>query len=429
MKTDPKFAVIILMTIVSMMRPLKMDLIFILMGIQPYFYIVRNGLNVGINGSEIDKRRYGGRDAARLAMRDCVIVGGGLSAMLTACELVKEGMNVVVLEKGDIGREASWAGGGILSPLYPWRYSDAVTALALWSQRIYSDLTKTLFENTEIDPEWTSSGLLILGHNELEDAQAWSDRYRVKCHALDSEQTHNIEPALGRANSSIWLPHIAQVRNPRFLQALKKYLEAKGVALLGQHAVSELILESGRVRGVVAAGERIKAERVILAAGAWTSQLIEDSPVKINVFPVRGQMILFRAQADMLTRIILSQGHYVIPRRDGRVLAGSTLEYVGFDKSTTENAKSILRTAALALVPGLADFPIEHHWAGLRPGSEDGIPIIGEHPTINGLFINAGHFRNGVVLGPAAARLLVDLIIGREPIVDPRPYCLKSDVR
>ena len=135
-------------------------------------------------------------------------------------------------------------------------------------------------------------------------------------------------------------------------------------------------------------------------------------------------MLLFRGPVGLVRRIVLSRDRYVIPRRDGRVLVGSTLEHVEFDKSTTPAARAELHREALRLIPALADCAVEHHWAGLRPGSPIGVPFVGEHPRIQGLYVNAGHYRNGVVLGPASARLLADQMLGRTPALDPAPYRL-----
>ncbi|HEM47619.1 MAG TPA: FAD-dependent oxidoreductase, partial [Alphaproteobacteria bacterium] len=166
---------------------------------------------------------------------------------------------------------------------------------------------------------------------------------------------------------------------------------------------------------------RLGADTVVVAGGAWSAEIMREM-IPLDVVPVRGQMLLFRAAPETLHRILLQEGRYVIPRRDGRVLAGSTLEYVGYDKSVTEQARAELWEAAVRLVPALADCPVENHWSGLRPGSPEGIPFIGKVGNISGLYVNAGHFRNGVVLGPASARLLADLILERSPIVDPAPY-------
>jgi glycine oxidase len=142
----------------------------------------------------------------------------------------------------------------------------------------------------------------------------------------------------------------------------------------------------------------------------------------IPVKPVKGQMLAFKHEAGALRGVVLGDGHYLIPRRDGTLLAGSTLEFTGFDKSTSDSARETLGAFAKRLMPSLASAPLIGHWSGLRPGSEGGVPVIGAFPGVSGLFVNAGHYRNGLVLAPAASRLVVDLMLDRAPSVDPAPY-------
>jgi glycine oxidase len=154
--------------------------------------------------------------------------------------------------------------------------------------------------------------------------------------------------------------------------------------------------------------------------------LVSLDKAPLPVEPVRGQMILFRASPGLLTRVVLDQGRYIIPRRDGHILMGSTVEHVGYDKRTTESAREELVAAALKLVPGLADAEVVKHWSGLRPGSPDGVPFIGPHPAIEGLFVNTGQYRNGVVMGLASCELASYHMTGRTPVLDVTPYLLEN---
>jgi glycine oxidase len=173
----------------------------------------------------------------------------------------------------------------------------------------------------------------------------------------------------------------------------------------------------------------LSAAYYVVAGGAWSGELLEPTGIHLPIQPVRGQMILFKGAPGLVSRITLYQGRYAIPRRDGHVLFGSTLEYTGFDKQTTSAARRELTQAAVELLPRLGDLPIERHWAGLRPGSPDGTPLVGPHPEIDNLYINAGHFRNGVVLGLASARLLADLLLQGTPDVDSSPYLPESFIK
>lgn len=362
-------------------------------------------------------------------MNNIVVVGGGLLGMLTAYELADAGCQVTLLERGRIGQESSWAGGGILSPLYPWRYLEPVTRLSRWSQERYLDFCEQLADESGVDPEWTRSGMLMVGiaPDERDEAIFWAARHDYNLETLDGVALRHCEPQLGgEPHHALWMEAVAQVRNPRLLQALRAVLERRGVVLREGTEVDGFTTECGLVVGVeLVGGESLEADRVVVTAGSWSGRLLESTGLHLPIEPVLGQMLLFRAEPGMLQRIILQEGRYVIPRRDGRVLVGSTLEHVGFDKHTTEAALDDLRAAAWRLVPALHHCDIERHWAGLRPGSPEGVPFIGEHPEISGLFLNAGHFRNGVVVGLASARLLADLLLAREPILDPAPYALR----
>jgi glycine oxidase len=215
---------------------------------------------------------------------------------------------------------------------------------------------------------------------------------------------------------------VAQVRNPRLVRAVRHAVVKQGGLIEEGCEVTELLVRGGRVAGVRTTRGDFSADVVVMAAGAWSGRLLAELAIRPEIRPVRGQMLLFRGPPGLVSRIILGPRHYVIPRRDGRVLVGSTMEEVGFDAGTTAAAKEELLAAAVGLVPALAACELERHWAGLRPGSPDGVPYIGEHPEVAGLYLNSGHFRNGVVMAPASARLLADLVLGRAPILDPAAY-------
>ncbi len=358
-------------------------------------------------------------------MVDYLIIGGGLTGLLAARELRLTGAEVLLVERGELARESSWAGGGILSPLYPWRYPQAVTVLADWSRRHYVRLVADIQAESGLDSEFIQNGLLVQGSDESDQALSWAEQRDVEMLRVNAREAAELEPRLGLAVDGLWLPQIGQVRNPRLLQALIESCRQLGVQFKENCPVEELLYQDDKVTGAKTAKGDLLAKSVVVAGGAWSEQILAELDKGLGVEPVKGQMLLYKAEPGLVQRIVLSGGHYIIPRRDGHILAGSTLEYMGFDKTLTEQGRQQLQLAAEAIMPALAEVPIVNHWAGLRPGSPDGIPHIGMHSRVEGLYISVGHFRNGVAMGPASARLLVDLMLGREPIVDPTPYAWK----
>ena len=358
-------------------------------------------------------------------MSDILIIGGGIIGMLTARELSLAGMSVTIVDQHQAGHESSWAGGGIISPLYPWRYSDPVNALAKWGQAFYPELIEEINSETGLDAELIQNGLLMLD-DEPESALAWAKEWQSNLQLIDNKDVYELEPELSHElaikRKAIWMPDIRQVRNPRLVKATKNYLLKQGVKCLEQTAVTGFINKSGKVTGVTTISGDIAADKVLVAGGAWSANILKNMNINISVEPVKGQMILFKAEPDMIKRITLSQDRYVIPRRDGRILVGSTLEHTEFDKTITTDAREELMQEAFRIFPCLKDIEIEHHWAGLRPGSINGIPYICPIQNVEGLYLNTGHYRNGVVLGPASARLAADIILNRAPILDSSPY-------
>lgn len=356
-------------------------------------------------------------------MNKCVIVGGGVIGLLTARELIQAGLEVILFDKSEAARESSWAGGGILSPLYPWRQPEPITALVRLSQHAYPLLAETLRQATGMDPEWLPSGMLFFDLEDLEAAQVWlSSEQRSSEMLLPSDVSRRF-PHLGATSQpALWLPSIAQIRPPRLAQALKPHVQQLGVEMHENTPVQLILEDHGRVVGVELDRGRVEADCVVVAAGAWSRDLLQPFSPAVNVLPVRGQIIAFQTDGRLLSTMVLERGLYLIPRRDGLILAGSTVEHVGFDKHTTDEGARLLTEAARRLLPALNDYAVTFHWAGLRPGTDRGAPYICAHPEIRGLYLNTGHFRNGLTLAPASAQLLANLILEQEPVVDPTPY-------
>ncbi len=356
-------------------------------------------------------------------MSRVLVIGGGVQGLLAArcCRLA--GLDVTLVESGRIGRGASWAGGGILMPLYPWRTPPVLMPLVLESLRLFPVLHRELSEATGIDLGYRRSGMLVLEGEQLGPARAWAERCGFTIEYLLPRELQARFPGLSpRPEGALWFPQVCQVRNPRLLRALRRHLESLGVTILEQRPVTGLRHDGRRVIGADTPAGTIVADIVILTAGAWSGYLLRRLGVGLDLRPVRGQMLCYQAGPGLLATMVLNRGRYLVPREDGLILAGSTLEYAGLDCRTTREARLELEMAAMRMLPALAGRSVIHHWAGLRPGSPRGIPAIGPHPRLEGLYLSIGHFRNGLLTAPASAALLCDLILGRAPRIDPAPY-------
>ncbi|HVW66058.1 MAG TPA: glycine oxidase ThiO [Nitrosospira sp.] len=366
---------------------------------------------------------------------DAVVIGGGIAGLATAHRLLQLGMTVTILERGRCGREASWAGAGILSPLLPWNYAEAVTCLTQLSNKLYPGFIETLRQQTGIDPEYQASGMLVLpgssmlSHERDDDpyermgnAEAWCADHAFP---LQRVRSHDIAPALARDESALWLPETCQVRNPRLLQALIASIAHPGGMIIENAEVTDWKMEHGQVRSVrTSRGDEFSAGCYIVTAGAWSRHLLQEYGSKLEIRPVRGQILLFKLPPGMLSTIVLQEQEdfYLIPRRDGHILAGSTVEEAGFNRETTSQARETLLAKAHALLPALTEETLAGHWAGLRPGSPDNIPVMDHHPDIGNLYLNSGHYRYGVTMAPASALILGSMILGQPQPLDTKPY-------
>ncbi|MCA0976461.1 glycine oxidase ThiO [Halomonas denitrificans] len=361
-------------------------------------------------------------------MSEFVVIGGGVIGLMTALQLADAGHSITVIDRGQCGREASWAGGGIVSPLYPWRYSDPVSQLASWSEGAYPELSLSLLEETGVDPEYRQKGLLYLRVEDETRALAWARGVGKPLSRVGAEVIRAKEPQVRQdVEDALWMPTLGSIRNPRLMRSLKTRLSGMpGVTFAEQTSVTGLNRQGQRVTSVATDQGDVGADQVVICAGAWSAQLAKLADLSLPVRPVKGQMLLFKAPPGMVERVVLMDGRYVIPRGDGRVLAGSTLEEAGFDKGVDEQARQSLWQSATGIIPALASCEVEHQWAGLRPGSPDGVPFIGRAPGWDNLHVNAGHYRNGLVLAPASTRLLVDQMLGRRPIIEPSAYALEG---
>jgi glycine oxidase len=361
---------------------------------------------------------------------DVAVIGGGVIGCAVARELARRGRSVVVVERDSPGRRATWAAAGMLSPLGEAGTGGPLLELADESLQRYAAFAHALREESGIDIEYRTNGKL---HVALEDGEATlrslaavpaAARFDVRL--LGGDEARALEPALSeRVTAALLVARDHRVNNRLLVQALLASATAAGAALRTANPVASIVARHDRAAGVrLASGETVETEHVVVAAGAWSGHL-EGLPRVVPVRPVKGQMFAVDARprtgdrpgAALVERVIYADRCYIIPRDDGRVLVGATVEDVGFRKGATPRGVGGLMTAAAAVVPALLDLPLVETWAGFRPGTPDGLPIIGADPSMQGLYYATGHFRNGILLAPVTADIIADLVEGRTPAV------------
>lgn len=357
---------------------------------------------------------------------DAIIIGGGVIGLSLARELAGQGVAVRVLEQGRFGKEASWAGAGMLPPGNPAGAQSPSARLRAESAALWPELSAELFNLTGVDNGYRNSGGLCLTlepHGNLDQELARWAAEGVEVEKLSASQLRRVEPAVtDEAAAAYRLPEFAQIRNPRHVKALQAACAARSVELLEGQAVVDLEHNEDRVTAVRTTTGVHRAGMICVTAGAWSRQIVERAGCRIDVAPVRGQIVLLACRTPLFTHVIEDGSRYLVPRPDGRVLIGSTEEHVGFDKRSTAEAVRGLIEFGTRLVPALSDATVERTWAGLRPGSRDGLPYLGCVPGYENLFVATGHFRSGLQTSPATAVAMTRLMLDQEPLLPLEPY-------
>lgn len=348
---------------------------------------------------------------------DVLIVGGGVIGLTTAWHLAADGVRVAVVEAAAFGRQASWAGAGILPAGGP---ADApYERLRALASRLFPPLSRDLLQATGVHNGYHVCGGVELpeaGHAEPPSDEWHADGtpHRLVGRADLDRLWPGLHPRYDRAAE---LPALAQVRNPWHLRALLAGCQARGVSLWADWPASRLLLVGRRVEGVEGERGRLEAGAVLLAAGAWSEALLAQAGHRPGVRPVRGQMALLDVGRPTERRVLLVGKRYLVPRGDGRILVGSTEEEAGFDARPTAGGVAGLLAFAADVVPSLASAVLERSWAGLRPGSADGMPHLGGVPGYDDLHVATGHFRAGLHLSPATGLVMAQHLTGRPTAV------------
>jgi glycine oxidase len=356
----------------------------------------------------------GSNDLPRSA--DVVIIGGGVIGLTIARALGQRGLrDVCLIERATLGTEASFAAGGILAPQAEADGADQFFELACRSRDLYAEFAAALYEETGIDVELDTTGTLYVALKEgdlkeIDQRCEWQSNAGLGVEKLTAQEARELEPCVSEAVlSALLFPQDVQVENRRLLNALVNSVAKLDVTILTETNVDSLSIERRQIRGVQTSRGLVSCQTAIVAAGTWSSTIEHARAPKIE--PVRGQMICFDAKPQLTRHVIYSPRGYLVPRRDGRLLTGSTSENAGFTKQVTAGGISSILANAKEISPQIESLPIVDTWAGLRPRAADGLPVLGPCDEIDGLFYATGHYRNGILLAPVTGELIAEAVV------------------
>lgn len=351
---------------------------------------------------------------------DVLIIGAGVIGCSIAYQLSKAKVKTIIVEKAEqVGTEASWASAGMLS--IRSLADNPFATLAKSSFDMYEHLPQELKELTQIDVECLNSGAIELMFSEEDERSARGYYQRQKAQGLEveflsPEEVWKLEPAISKEIRGAFLyPRDLQVRNPRFVVALAKGASLLGAEILTANPIVDFIKEGERLIGVKTPNQTIHCGHVVIAAGCWSNQVGTLLGLEIPIGPAKGQMVLAESMPHLIQHMIHGEDIYLVPRTDGKILIGATVEFVGYDKRVTVGGILSLIEKGVKICPPLQDKAVVKTWAGLRPHSKH--PLIGFIPQIERAIIASGHFRNGILLSPITGKLVKELILGEKPSV------------
>ena len=352
---------------------------------------------------------------------DVAIIGGGVIGLAVARALRLRGVrDVLLIERNSLGCESSSAAAGMLAPQAEANRAHEFFHLTCRSRDLYPKFAAALLEETGIDIELETTGTLYLAFtahddDELERRYEWQTKAGLPIEKLSATAVRELEPAIGEeVRRALKFPLDTQVENRRLISALASANERLGVRLETGTAVTSLRIERDQIAGLETSRGFIATDVVVIAGGAWSSLLTSDKALpNPRIKPVRGQMLCLEATPQLTRHVIYSPRGYLVPRRDGRLLAGSTTEQAGFEKRVTAAGIHSILSAALEISPRIASLPMVDSWAGLRPRAADTLPVLGPCAEIAGLLYATGHYRNGILLAPITGELIAEAIVDK----------------
>ncbi|MFC2948364.1 glycine oxidase ThiO [Virgibacillus sediminis] len=363
---------------------------------------------------------------------DSIVVGGGVIGCSIAFQLSKRGHRVLVVEKDRIGQKASSAAAGMLGAQNEIKEDSPLLSMAKESRAIFPELAEELRELSHIDIELIQSGILRVARSEremaeLEAAAAYQQAMGETAEYLDAVQVKEKEPEISSAViGGLYMPNDGQISPPLLTEALARSAAVLGTEFMEYTEVVAFIEDDGKISGVQTGAGTFHADSVIVAGGAWSRQLIEKIGLSLDAHPVKGECFSVRHHSQLVTSSIFSSSGYIVPKAGGRLIIGATEQPGTFDESVQLESLHQMMDSAMEIIPRLKEAKWEKCWAGIRPQTGDGLPYLGEHPSISGLFLATGHYRNGMLLAPITGLWMADLVEGKKADdrfrVDRLPY-------
>jgi glycine oxidase len=354
---------------------------------------------------------------------DVVVVGGGVIGLTIARALALRGVGqVLVVERARLGTEASFAAAGMLAPQAEADDADGFFNLCCQSRDMYPTFAAALREETGIDTELDRTGTLYLAFTEHDQIEIdlrynWQIRAGLSVQKLDSSDARSLEPCISESvRGALRFPRDIQVENRRLLSALIAANQNLGVQLMSGTTLESIRVTRGKIEGAETSRGFVSTATIVISGGAWSSliQVGDAGSPNPRIEPVRGQMVCLDSTGyppGISRHVIYSCRGYIVPRRDGRLLAGSTTEQAGFDKSVTASGVHSILSNALEISPRISDLPVTGAWAGLRPRAQDSLPVLGSSSVNRGLVFATGHYRNGILLAPITGELIAGAIV------------------